>query len=47
MEPDSVPELTPADDVQQERKRPGVERIYENGNIAVSWEPKLCIHVGA
>ena len=30
----------------EERKRPGVERIYRNGQIAVLWEPKLCIHAG-
>lgn len=30
----------------EERKRPGVERVYRNSQIAVSWEPKLCIHVG-
>jgi uncharacterized Fe-S cluster protein YjdI len=47
MDQDNLPEVTPADDTQQERKRPGVERIYENGDIAVSWEPRLCIHVGA
>ena len=30
------------------RKQPGVERVYRNrqGEIAVSWEPKLCIHAG-
>jgi len=28
------------------RKRPGVERVYRNSEIAVSWEPKLCIHAG-
>ncbi|MEO8285313.1 MAG: (4Fe-4S)-binding protein [Chloroflexota bacterium] len=44
---DSSPEATPADDNRQERKRPGVERIYSNDNIAVSWEPQLCIHFGA
>jgi uncharacterized Fe-S cluster protein YjdI len=47
MEQGSFPETSSADDVQQERKRPSVERIYENGDIAVSWEPKLCIHFGA
>ena len=47
MEYDDLPDLTPADDVQQERKRPGVERIYSNEQIAVSWEPRLCIHFGA
>ena len=30
----------------EERKRPGIERVYRNDQIAVSWEPKLCIHVG-
>ena len=30
----------------EERKRPGVERVYRNDRIAVSWEPKLCIHAG-
>lgn len=30
----------------EERKRPGVERVYRNDQIAVSWEPKLCIHAG-
>lgn len=47
MEHDSVPEATPIDDTQQERKRPGVERVYSNDQIAVSWEPRLCIHIGA
>ena len=28
------------------RKRPGVERVYRNASIAVTWEPKLCIHAG-
>jgi CDGSH-type Zn-finger protein/uncharacterized Fe-S cluster protein YjdI len=30
------------------RKRPGVQRIYRSGQgeIAVSWEPKLCNHAG-
>ncbi len=46
MEDDNLPEIIPVDDVQDERKRPGVERIYRNDQIAVSWEPKLCIHVG-
>ena len=47
MDYDSLPEITPADELRQERKRPGVERIYRNDHIAVSWEPKLCIHFGA
>jgi len=41
-----LPELTPAGDVQEERKRLGVERVYRNDQIAVSWEPKFCIHAG-
>ena len=30
------------------RRQPNVDRIYRNaqGEIAVSWEPKLCIHAG-
>ncbi len=28
------------------RKRPEVKRIYQNDQIAVYWEPKLCIHSG-
>lgn len=30
----------------EERKRPGVERVYKNDQIAIYWEPSLCIHVG-
>lgn len=30
----------------EERWRPGVERVYRNEQIAVIWEPALCIHVG-
>ena len=35
-------------ELQQEeaRKLPGVERVYENDEIRVLWEPGLCIHVG-
>lgn len=33
--PDSPPE---------ERKQPGVERVYRTDKIAVYWEPRLCIH---
>jgi CDGSH-type Zn-finger protein/uncharacterized Fe-S cluster protein YjdI len=39
--------VTPADNTQDTRKRPGVERVYRNDRIAVLWEPKLCIHFGA
>ena len=46
MEDDNLTELTSLDGVQDERKRPGVERVYCNDHIAVSWEPGLCIHVG-
>jgi len=28
------------------RRRPGIERVYQNNEIAVLWEPKLCIHAG-
>ena len=35
-----------SDDKDEERKQPGVERVYRNDRIAVSWEPKLCIHAG-
>ena len=28
------------------RRQSGVERVYRNAHIAVSWEPKLCIHAG-
>lgn len=31
---------------QEERGQQGVERIYKNDQIAVMWEPGLCIHVG-
>ena len=30
----------------EERKHPGVERVYKNDQIAIYWEPGLCIHVG-
>ncbi len=30
----------------EDRRRAGVERVYQNGDIIVSWEPKLCIHAG-
>ena len=41
-----LPEVTPADATQEPRTRPGVERVYRNEQIAVFWEPKLCIHTG-
>lgn len=28
------------------RRQPGVERIYQNDQIAVYWEPKICNHTG-
>jgi hypothetical protein len=34
------------DDENEERRQPGVSRMYRNNQIAVSWEPKLCIHAG-
>ncbi len=33
--------------MEEERKRPGVERVYQNGAIAVLWEPEYCIHVAS
>lgn len=30
----------------EERTRLDVERVYQNDQISVLWEPKLCIHVG-
>src|SRR5436190_18428994 len=33
-------------DENEARRRPGVERVYQNSEIAVSWEPKLCIRAG-
>src|SRR4026208_1113668 len=33
-------------DENEARRRAGVERVYQNGEIAVLWEPKLCIHAG-
>jgi CDGSH-type Zn-finger protein/uncharacterized Fe-S cluster protein YjdI len=28
------------------RRQPNIARVYRNAHIAVSWEPKLCIHAG-
>jgi CDGSH-type Zn-finger protein/uncharacterized Fe-S cluster protein YjdI len=33
-------------DENEQRKQPGVARVYRNAQIVVSWEPKLCIHAG-
>jgi len=41
MEPE-----TEAPNENELRKQHDVERIYRNDRIAVSWEPKLCIHAG-
>ena len=41
MEPRPTP--TPASNAE-ERKQPGVERTYRTDQIAVYWEPALCIH---
>ncbi len=46
MDYNDLPELEPVENGQDLRKRPGVERIYRNEHIAVSWEPRLCIHAG-
>ena len=33
-------------DEAEARQQPGVARVYRNEQIAVTWEPALCIHVG-
>jgi CDGSH-type Zn-finger protein/uncharacterized Fe-S cluster protein YjdI len=38
--------INDATNENEERKRPGVARLYRNDQISVSWEPGLCIHVG-
>ena len=35
-----------ASDRDEERQRPGVERVYRTAQLEVLWEPKLCIHAG-
>lgn len=40
---DPRPTPTPANS-PEERKLPGVERTYRTDQIAVYWEPALCIH---
>ncbi len=40
---DPRPTPTPASN-PEERKQPGVERTYRTDQIAVYWEPALCIH---
>lgn len=40
---DQRPTPTPASD-RAEKTQPGVERTYQTEQIAVYWEPKLCIH---
>lgn len=39
----TTPTPTP-DSPPDERKQPGVERVYRTNQIAVYWEPQLCIH---
>ena len=46
MNDDNLPELTVAGDGQEERKQSGAERLYGNEQVAVSWEPRRCIHAG-
>jgi uncharacterized Fe-S cluster protein YjdI len=36
-----------AEEEQEVRKRPGVEKEYRNDRIAVYWAPQYCIHVAA
>jgi CDGSH-type Zn-finger protein/uncharacterized Fe-S cluster protein YjdI len=37
---------TGTSDEDEKRYLPDVERVYRNDKIAVTWEPKLCIHAG-
>lgn len=46
MDSDNLTEIPLEDDAEEERKRPGVERIYRNDQIVVLWEPRLCTHTG-
>ncbi len=46
MDYDDQPKPAPADRSREERMRRGVERVYHNEHIAVSWEPRYCIHAG-
>ncbi len=46
MDDDYLEESAPLNDANEDRKRPGVERVYRSRQIAVSWEPGLCIHAG-
>ena len=36
----------PRDEATQLRKRHGVARTYATDRIEVTWEPRLCVHVG-
>ena len=38
-----LPEVTPAEDTQQERKRPGVERIYRSWRLVWKGSPSTPI----
>jgi uncharacterized Fe-S cluster protein YjdI len=39
--------VTDVAEEQEERKKPGIEREYADERIAVTWEPRYCIHVAA
>lgn len=47
MNDDDLPERALAGGAEEERQRQGVERVYRNDQIAVSWEPRRCIHAGS
>ena len=40
------PEIEESPNENELRKRHDVERVYGNEQIAVTWEPKFCIHAG-
>ncbi len=44
MDPRPMPTSPSSAHKSEERKQPGVERTYRTDQIAVYWEPALCIH---
>jgi hypothetical protein len=47
MNDDDLAECALAGGAEEERQRQGVERVYRNDQIVVSWEPRRCIHAGS
>ena len=37
----------PEETAEEPRKRKGVARTYASDRIEVTWEPRLCVHIGA